>query len=111
VFETSQLMQRRADTFISECAGTRIRFATGHTRELVAIEEGFQSDGSALANANGLSPKGATPPVQDGIDMSAGTVPPFRERAPWFGGDLQTLRNVMRGAPPDLDAGHHDLSP
>jgi hypothetical protein len=43
--------------------------------------------------------------------MSAGTVPPFRERAPWFGGDLQTLRNVMRGAPPDLDAGHHDLSP
>jgi hypothetical protein len=33
-----------------------------------------------------LSPKWAAPPVQDGIDMSTGTVPPFRERPPWFGG-------------------------
>ena len=24
--------------------------------------------------------------------------PSFRERAPWFGGDLQTLRNFSRGA-------------
>ena len=37
--------------------------------------------------------------------MPAGTVPPFRERAPWFGGDLQTLRNVVRGTPPDLPGG------
>ena len=34
--------------------------------------------------------------------LPAGTVPPFRERPPWFGGDLQTLRNVVRGGPPDL---------
>lgn len=30
---------------------------------------------------------------------------PFRERAPWFGGDLQTLRNLICGAPPDLPGG------
>ena len=59
----------------------------------------------------GLSPKWTAPPVQDGIDMSAGTVPPFRERAPWFGGDLQTLRNVVRGAPPDLPGGERLLLP
>jgi pimeloyl-ACP methyl ester carboxylesterase len=36
--------------------------------------------------------------------FSAGAVPPFQERAPWFGGDLQTLRNVMRGARPTCPA-------
>jgi uncharacterized protein len=59
----------------------------------------------------GLSAKWAAPPVHDGIDMSAGTVPPFRERAPWFGGDLQTLRNVVRGTPPDLPGGERLLLP
>jgi len=59
----------------------------------------------------GLSAKWATPPVQDGIDISAGTVPPFRERAPWFGGDLQTLRNIVRGSPPDLPGGERLLLP
>ena len=34
----------------------------------------------------GLPPKWAAPPLQDGAVMSAGTVPPFRERPPWFGG-------------------------
>jgi uncharacterized protein len=43
--------------------------------------------------------------------MPAGTVPPFRERAPWFGGDLQTLRNVVRGTPPDLPGGERLLLP
>jgi len=43
-----------------------------------------------------------------GID---GTVPPFRERAPWFGGDLQTLRNVVLGGPPDLPSGERLLLP
>ena len=56
----------------------------------------------------GLSAKWAAPPVQDG---TAATVPPFRERAPWFGGDLQTLRNVIRGTPPDLPFGERLLLP
>ena len=43
--------------------------------------------------------------------MPAGTVPPFRERAPWYGGDLQTLRNVVRGTPPDLPDGERLLLP
>ena len=59
----------------------------------------------------GLPPKWAAPPMRDGIDMSAATVPPFRERAPWLGGDLQTLRNVMRGAPADLPGGERLLLP
>lgn len=59
----------------------------------------------------GLPPKWAPPPMRDGIDMSAATVPPFRERAPWLGGDLQTLRNVMRGAPADLPGGERLLLP
>ncbi len=28
--------------------------------------------------------------------------PPFRERFPWLGADLQTLRNTLRGGPPSL---------
>ena len=43
--------------------------------------------------------------------MPIGTVPPFRERAPWFGGDLQTLRNVICGTPPDLAGGERLLLP
>src|ERR1700738_1788437 len=53
----------------------------------------------------------AAPPLQDGDDMSAGTIPPFRERAPWFGGDLQTLRNFLRGTPPNLTGGERLLLP
>lgn len=30
----------------------------------------------------------------------AAWLPPFREQAPWLGGDLQTLRNRLRRAPP-----------
>jgi len=30
--------------------------------------------------------------------------PAFRPRLPWLGADLQTVRNVLRGAPADLDA-------
>jgi len=48
--------------------------------------------------------------VRDGIDTSAGTVPPFREPAPWFGDDLQILRNVVRGSP-DLPGGERLLLP
>jgi len=59
----------------------------------------------------GLSPKWAVPALQDGIDTPAGMIPPFQERAPWFGGDLQTLRNVVRGAPPDLPGGERLLLP
>ena len=46
--------------------------------------------------------------MQDG---TAGTVSAFRERAPWLGGDLQTLRNTVRGTPPDLPGGERLLLP
>jgi uncharacterized protein len=59
----------------------------------------------------GLSAVWNAPPEQDGIGMSTGTVPPFRERAPWFGGDLQTLRNVVCGIRPDLPGGERLLLP
>jgi predicted alpha/beta-fold hydrolase len=36
-------------------------------------------------------------------------LPPFRERAPWFGGDLQTLRNIIIGGPPELAGGERLL--
>jgi uncharacterized protein len=39
----------------------------------------------------------------------AGIIPPFRERPPWFGGNLQTLRNAIVGAPPDLPSGERLL--
>ena len=35
--------------------------------------------------------------------------PRFRERAPWFGGDLQTLRNIIIGGPPELPGGERLL--
>jgi predicted alpha/beta-fold hydrolase len=59
----------------------------------------------------GLSPKLEVPPLPDDIDLLGGTVPPFRERLPWFGGDLQTLRNTMRGVPRDLPGGERLLLP
>lgn len=37
------------------------------------------------------------------------SLPPFRERAPWFGGDLQTLRNIIVGGPPELIGGERLL--
>jgi predicted alpha/beta-fold hydrolase len=67
--------------------------------------------GSHSLTPIGLSAKWAAPPVQDGVDTSTGTFPPFQERAPWFGGDLQTLRNVVRGTPPDLPGGERLLLP
>ena len=30
--------------------------------------------------------------------MTQGVPPPFRERAPWWGGDLQTVRNLLTGS-------------
>ncbi|MGH6834461.1 MAG: YheT family hydrolase [Methylocella sp.] len=42
-------------------------------------------------------------------DDTAGTFPPFRERAPWFGGDLQTLRSFLRGTAPELSGGERLL--
>jgi uncharacterized protein len=54
-------------------------------------------------------PNWAALPLQDGDDMSAGTVPPFRERAPWFGCALQTLRNFLRGTPTGLPRGERLL--
>ncbi len=49
--------------------------------------------------------------MHDRIDAPAGTFPPFRERPPWFGGDLQTLRNTFHAAPPDLPGGKRILLP
>lgn len=50
-------------------------------------------------------------PVQDGIAMFAETFPQFQERAPWLGADMQTLRNAVRGAPPDLPGRERLLLP
>ena len=57
----------------------------------------------------GLLPNRAA--LLEGFDTSATPLPPFRERAPWFGGDLQTLRNTVCGAPPDLPGGERLLLP
>jgi predicted alpha/beta-fold hydrolase len=59
----------------------------------------------------GLSPKWAASSDQHVADLGARTVPPFRERAPWLGADLQTLRNVINGGPPDLPGGERLLLP
>jgi predicted alpha/beta-fold hydrolase len=56
-------------------------------------------------------PQWTASPLPNGDDLSAETVPPFQERAPWFGGDLQTLRNSVRGTPPDLPGGERLLLP
>lgn len=80
-------------------------------QKLVALEKQEGFDGSALANASQLVAKTDSVVVEDGVDISGGAVPPFRERAPWFGGDLQTLRNVLLGGPPDLPGGERFLLP
>ncbi len=49
------------------------------------------------------------PALPGGIDSLAAPISPFRERAPWFGGDLQTLRNSLRGTPQDLPGGERLL--
>jgi len=57
----------------------------------------------------GFPPKVAASCAQDSGSTLAATVPPFRERPPWFGRDLQTLRNAIMGAPPDLPGGERLL--
>jgi predicted alpha/beta-fold hydrolase len=44
-------------------------------------------------------------------DTFRDAIPSFRERAPWFGGDLQTLRNKFLGGPADLPGGERLLLP
>lgn len=38
------------------------------------------------------------------LDLAGLNLPPFRERSPWHGGDLQTLRNFLARRPVDLSA-------
>ena len=45
----------------------------------------------------------------DETSMSGDRVPPFRERPPWLGADLQTLRNLICGGPPELSGGERLL--
>jgi predicted alpha/beta-fold hydrolase len=47
--------------------------------------------------------------LEHSIDKVAETPPRFEERAPWFGGDLQTLRNIFCGVPLDLQVGERLL--
>lgn len=54
-------------------------------------------------------PKQLPPPGKGWTVRPPGTVmaagfPPFRARSPWWGGDLQTLRNILVGQCPDLSA-------
>jgi predicted alpha/beta-fold hydrolase len=58
-----------------------------------------------------LISRGAAPSLQQGADRLGGTFAPFRERPPWFGGDLQTLRNAIRRSLPDLPGGERLLLP
>lgn len=44
-------------------------------------------------------------------NVPIGAIPTFRERPPWLGGDLQTLRNFFCGAPLDLANGERLLLP
>jgi uncharacterized protein len=59
--------------------------------------------------ANLLEPFEVAPAAQESGVISAAAPPPFRERAPWFGGDLQTVRNFVCGTPPDLPCGERLL--
>lgn len=43
--------------------------------------------------------------------MSAEPLPPFLERAPWWGPDLQTVRNLLVPAPRELEGGERLLIP
>lgn len=43
--------------------------------------------------------------------MSRETWPDFRERAPWWGPDLQTIRNILLPAPAELPGGERLLLP
>lgn len=45
------------------------------------------------------------------MDTPTESVPTFRERPPWIGADLQTLRNVLCGNLPDLPGGERLLLP
>jgi hypothetical protein len=73
------------------------------------MEQGSPSDEARLTDADRLAAETGSAAVHDCSDLAAGSVPPFRERPPWFGGDLQTLRNVLIGAPPDLPGGERLL--
>ncbi len=59
----------------------------------------------------GLPPDRATPSAAEDGAIPAAPPPPFRERAPWFGGDLQTLRNTLAGMPPEPPGGERLLLP
>lgn len=46
-----------------------------------------------------------------GVGVPTGKIPAFRERPPWIGCDLQSLRNFLRGGPLELDGGERLLLP
>jgi hypothetical protein len=52
-----------------------------------------------------------TPSGQEGAEAPAREPPLFRQRLPWLGGDLQTLRNALLPAPPELPGGERLLLP
>lgn len=45
------------------------------------------------------------------MEASAGAFPQFHERAPWFGADLQTIRNMLYPLPSDMQGGERLLLP
>ena len=73
------------------------------------VEEDSKLVGQSSPSLADIPSLWTAPSAQEGV--AAGGVLPFRERAPWLGGDLQTLRNVLRGAPPDLLGGERLLLP
>jgi uncharacterized protein len=73
------------------------------------VEEDSKLVGQSSPSLADIPSLWTAPSAQEGV--AAGGVLPFRERAPWLGGDLQTLRNFLRGAPPDLPGGERLLLP
>jgi uncharacterized protein len=72
--------------------------------------DGSAFDGAGLAKSDGFVARRRSFAEAAGA-LSAGAIPAFRERPPWLGADLQTLRNLLRGGLPDLPGGERLLLP
>jgi uncharacterized protein len=57
-----------------------------------------------------MTPHAGPGPLQS-KDENFSMFPPFRERAPWFGADLQTVRNILAPKPADRPGGERLLLP
>lgn len=75
------------------------------------LRKGRKYKGTALDNTERFVAKSDDSPCAEDMHISIGAIPAFRERPPWLGADLQTLRNFVCGGPPDLTCGQRLLLP